>query len=375
MITVFLLILTTVYLLLTLLLHKGLAKKYKMVDITPPVSVIIAARNEESNINACLQSLARLDYPQEYLEIIIADDDSADGTLQMIQEFIKNRPNFRCLRINRQPETMQGKMNALAQAIEQASGEILLITDADCRVQVGWVKNTVKYFTDRTGLCGNMTVLVPAKRTPTLFDRVQNLDWIFLQAIASATTGIGKPVSVLGNNFAFRRDAYRQCGGFHSMPFSVTEDMQLLQEILKKTEYSVVYPLDPEAFVLSEPVDTVTGFFQQRKRWTVGGKKTRPWGIFLLATAFVTHLSVLTALIAPPFTAAEPIAVFLILAADISLLIRVLIRIDKIKWLTDFFFFEIFYLIYSLVFAFIFIFVNDVSWKGRVHSPQKKGSA
>jgi glycosyltransferase involved in cell wall biosynthesis len=66
------------------------------------ISVLVAARNEEHNIERCLQSLDEVSFPKEKLEIIIGDDDSDDRTAEKVLNFIKDKPHFKYIKIKTQ---------------------------------------------------------------------------------------------------------------------------------------------------------------------------------------------------------------------------------------------------------------------------------
>src|SRR3990172_886218 len=92
--------------------------------ITPSVSLIIAAYNEEESIGQRLENALALDYPREGLEIIVASDGSTDRT-----EAIVERSGHSCVRLLRLPRG--GKIPALNAAAAQAQGEILVFSDAN----------------------------------------------------------------------------------------------------------------------------------------------------------------------------------------------------------------------------------------------------
>ena len=119
----------------------GSSKKFPQkneIDL-PDVSVIVAARNEEENILRCLKSLDRLEYPEDKLQIILVDDRSTDNTQNLVDNFIIDKPKFTKIVTKKEIGRLKGKTNALANALEIASGEIILTTDADCVVTATWV--------------------------------------------------------------------------------------------------------------------------------------------------------------------------------------------------------------------------------------------
>jgi glycosyltransferase involved in cell wall biosynthesis len=88
----------------------------------PPVSVIIPVYNGEASIGACLAHLQRQNYPGEKMEIIVIDDGSTDRTMDIIHRF-----GVKCI-----AATNKGPSNARNEGIQYASGQILVLIDADC---------------------------------------------------------------------------------------------------------------------------------------------------------------------------------------------------------------------------------------------------
>ena len=93
------------------------------------VSVLIPARNEESNIENCVKSLLNQTY--ENYEILVIDDNSADNTWQILERLAKENSRVRVFRGKPLPGDWYGKPYAIQQLHEHALGDILLFTDAD----------------------------------------------------------------------------------------------------------------------------------------------------------------------------------------------------------------------------------------------------
>ena len=73
-------------------------KRVRKDDATPSVSLIVAAHNEESVIQAKLENLLALDYPGEQLEVVVASDASSDRTDEIVEEVAASEPRLRLLR-------------------------------------------------------------------------------------------------------------------------------------------------------------------------------------------------------------------------------------------------------------------------------------
>ncbi len=143
-------ILLILYAFVEFLLNKKAFKEFSFTKINnvKKVTVIVAARNEEKNILRCLNSLDRLIYPEDKIEIIIVDDNSEDNTNLIVSNFIDGKNKFKLIKTHDKISNLIGKTNALANALKIASGDIIFTTDADCVVNPNWVKKTVSYFQD-----------------------------------------------------------------------------------------------------------------------------------------------------------------------------------------------------------------------------------
>lgn len=119
----------------------------------PFVSIIIPAKNEEKLLRGCISSLHQLNYPKEKIEIIIVDGLSTDNTagvaLEMGAKVIRNVK-----------QTVSPGRNV---GFENAKGDLIAFTDADCIVDPNWLSNCIKYFeNDQTVACAGGPNLTPA---------------------------------------------------------------------------------------------------------------------------------------------------------------------------------------------------------------------
>lgn len=326
----------------------------------PRVSVIVAARNEEANIGRCLDSLTRLVWPRDLLEVIIVNDRSEDATPAIVRDYASRFPFIRLL--NAQPGTghLAGKTNAVTQGIDASSGAILMMTDADCTVPPGWIVETVKYYTgERVGLVPGFTAI----RHRNLFEAVQTLDWFGLFTVASATNSMGFPVTAVGTNFTVRRAAYDAVGGYRGIPFSVTEDYALFHAVTSHPGYRAVFPMDARTLVASEPCPTWRDLYRQRKRWFTGGKGMDWKSILIFAVAWLLHAGLVVGLVVEPVAALGVLAIKG--AADLLLVMPAIVRFRQPALLAAFPFYELYYFLYVLVFPPVVLVHTNVVWKDR----------
>ena len=142
--------------------------------LTPPafaesvdVSVIVPAHNEEGNLPALLDALDAQCGLAGRLEILLVDDRSIDATPRLMDDYASTRAHVNVLHIDRTPAGFSPKKWAIVQAIAQASGDVILTTDADARPGPRWVAAMAAHFN-----AGTDVVLGYAPyRTDAPFDR------------------------------------------------------------------------------------------------------------------------------------------------------------------------------------------------------------
>lgn len=235
----------------------------------PFVSVLIPARNEAANITATLESLARQTYPPERHEVLVIDDHSGDDTGGVVRRFIEARRlcHFRLLTHRNDGVQRTYKKSAISYAMAEARGEIILTTDADCRVQPGWIASMVSCFAAQTGLVAGL-ISFDRRHERTLFHKLQTLEFAGLVFAGVGAIGNHYPLICNGSNLAYRRAAFDEVGGFAGHEHIPSGDDDLfMQNLHRHTRWEVRYNLDAGAINYTRPVDTLRQFFHQRARW------------------------------------------------------------------------------------------------------------
>ena len=238
------------------------------VHDSPRVSVVVAARNEEADLPECLGALAAQDYPGSSVEFIIVDDGSTDATASIVQKLMQQDPRFRLLRLEKQtthqPSRKRGrKPEALAAGIDHATGDIIAITDADCRPVSTWIRSLTTRLSD--GVVYAVGPVVEQHRG-TFFSALRSLEILGLTGMAGGRIGIGRPLNSLGGNLAFRKEAYRKTGGFDYHKVKSDEET-MMHRILQDRIGRVAFVADRTARVTTTSPATLRGFWNQRKRW------------------------------------------------------------------------------------------------------------
>lgn len=355
------LVIVSAYFIQASLLSIGSKKKFPKINEENllPATVIVAARNEEENIKTCLESLDRLVYPEGRLEIIIVDDDSTDNTERIINDFIIDKPKFKCIKPIKDFGETLGKARAIANAIEISKGEIILTTDADCEVSPTWAKTLASYYkNDVVMVCGYTN-----QKWNSVFEGVQDMDFIYLLAVGGGAINLGKPLSAIGNNMSYRKSAYYEVGGYEKIAFSVTEDFQLLMAMNKLKGKRIIYPADCEALVTSAPCPNLKTLFQQKRRWAIGGMNSRIDNLLIISTGFWVALFTLII----PFYY-SPSVMYLLAFKVFSdfFMVYFIYKELKLKFsFTNFIGFQVYSTFYFTLVAISLIFSRRVVWKGR----------
>ena len=190
---------------------------------------------------------------------------------------------------------MAPKKWALHRGIEQARGEVILTTDADCGVRPGWISSMIRYFTDDVGLVAGFSPLDRIE-APSIFHRLIGLDGLALAGVAAGSFGAGIPLTCNGRNLAYRKSVYEEVGGFSTIGSFISGDDDLFMHLVREnTCWDMRYNIDPESIVSSQPPIGFKEFVHQRLRHA---SKTRHYPIGLtvgLIPVYLFNLFLLTA--------------------------------------------------------------------------------
>ena len=227
----------------------------------PKISILIACRNEAKNIASLIESLLKIDYPKEKLEIIIGNDASQDNTLSLLKTY----KGITLYDITTSKSKLKGKMNVLAQLVEKSNGEYLFFTDADMTFNPNILKSLISNWDEKTGMAVGFSKVTGTNPFATL----QNIDYTIGQGIMKVLTDISKPQYVSGNNMMVSRKAYDATGGYEKMDFHLTEDVLLMKEIIRQG-FQVKSVFNSNSVAYTKPADSLSALIHQRKRWMQG---------------------------------------------------------------------------------------------------------
>jgi cellulose synthase/poly-beta-1,6-N-acetylglucosamine synthase-like glycosyltransferase len=167
-------------------------------DITPRVSVIIAAYNEERDIEAKLKNTLALDYPRDRMEIIVASDCSTDQTDDIVRGFGQQGVILR-----QQPERF-GKTVAQNRAVRSSSGEILVFSDATTMYEPDAIRKIVRGFADPEVGCVAGQLIYANASSSAVGDGCRSY-WGYEKFLKRCESHVGSLIGVSGCLYAVRR--------------------------------------------------------------------------------------------------------------------------------------------------------------------------
>jgi len=226
-------------------------RKVRQQDITPRLSLIIPVWNEEKAIAARLDNALALDYPRDRLEILVPSDGSSDRTEEIVSSYAAQ--GIKLLALPR-----RGKIYGLHDAVQAATGEILVFSDANSMYARDALRKLVRNFGDPEvgGVCGNQVYLKNQKADTT--SQGENLYWSFDKWLKQMESQTGSIVSAHGAIYAIRAALYQQPASA-----AVTDDFAISTAVIAQG-YRLVF--EQEAIAYEEPMPAAAREFSRKVR-------------------------------------------------------------------------------------------------------------
>ncbi|MDH5655608.1 MAG: glycosyltransferase [Spirochaetia bacterium] len=192
----------------------------------PFVSIILPVRNEEANIEKCIDALLKIDYPLNKIEIIIVNDSSDDDTVKIASRLIKGKKQIRMIHAPKLPKGWVGKNHACKYGVKNAKGSYYIFIDADTRPGKDLIKTalfyTVSTQTDLLSVSPMQKIISTSERTflPGIF-------FIVSGSINLRKMAHGKTSRALANGqfLLFNKQSYKKIGGHDAIKNILSEDI------------------------------------------------------------------------------------------------------------------------------------------------------
>lgn len=173
----------------------------------PSISVLVPMYNEEKTIRFKLENLCKVDYPPDKVEIILVNDASTDKTLGEVYKFTESHHGLNIKVLNQTERT--GKSNSLNFTLKHATGEIIVVSDADCFWPSNILVKAMPYLSDSNigAVTGRESLLNSdsslATRSEILYDN-------FVQTIRVGESKIHSTIPFQGGFAAYKRDFLKE---------------------------------------------------------------------------------------------------------------------------------------------------------------------
>ncbi len=257
------------------------------------ISVIIAARNEEENIEEVINSILAQDYPSSNFEIIVVDDHSDDATIIRI-------PRSPIVRIVVLPNGSFGKKAALKAGVETALFPYIAATDADCIASPFWLKTLAGTIKQKHPALIVGPVSLPFSNS--FLETFQHWEFRALQMVTFGSAALKYPTLCNGANLCFSRDEYNRVN-LKEEETPSGDDIFLLHHLLKGKK-AVEFCLSKEMLITSKPETAFYAMLQQKIRWASKSKHiTNPATLALGGITFITNLIAVAVI---PYTIVNP---------------------------------------------------------------------
>ncbi|MFY8037265.1 MAG: glycosyltransferase [Cyclobacteriaceae bacterium] len=248
-----------IYLLLFLITFGN--KKSTSTNEMPPVSIIVCAHDEESNLHELVPLLLQQNYPQ--FEVIIVEDRCNDGTYDYLLQATKDFPLLKMVRVVNKPEHVNGKKFGLTLGIKAAKYDWVLLTDADCRpASNDWIQRMVEPADKSTKLVLGFS---PYQKTAGVLNSFIRFESFLtgIQMIGFAL--LGRPYMGVGRNLLYQKSLFLENKGFNAHLGITGGDDDLFVNQLA-TRHNTRVALGQEALTFSKPKTTWKEFYHQKRR-------------------------------------------------------------------------------------------------------------
>lgn len=330
--------------------------------------VLVIGRNEEEPIYNCISSILSQDYQQNRYELIYADDQSEDATMEVVQNI--DHPLLQTLSTEGLPPALSPKKAVITHVVEYlTNAEYIVLTDADCRVPVSWLSEWNSFLQHTHSDIATAPVL-GSGRSDSLLQRYQMLELTGLSWITFAGMQSGILLSANGGNMVFRRSSFLQVNGFEGNTHIASGDDVFLLQKFVQLGLKTCYNNSSDAAVTTKVETTWADIIQQRVRWV---KKSSSYTHF--STRIVTVLSGLAAVSVlvsflltiyfDEFVAVFTLAFILKIIGDYVLLKKATKYFNRDRLMRNFILSECIQVVTTALTCVLAIFNKRIRWKGR----------
>ncbi len=295
------------------------------------ISVIIPVLNEEHHVSPCLDSI--LSQTRRHIEVIVVDNGSTDGTAKIVERFSNRDARVRLVK-----EDRKGVVYAKNRGIEEAGGDFIAFTDADCVAVVSWLGSLVRHFDESK---------IASVRGPNVLPREDTNTGNIIKETFTFFLPFGRKHCDFGYssrqvdfnpscNVMYRKEAFRETGLFNPDMYPLEDEDMAVR--LRKTGFQIL--CDPDAIVYHYKKTEISDVFKLAYRFGKSRasflKKGSETGIFRWSAIAVSFNVIILALICLLFFPKTVFVSLTLLSLMLALLIGMSLMIARKKRIMDF---------------------------------------
>lgn len=252
--------LTVFYILLYLKYRTEIKAHPENGNYKPKISIVIPAYNEAKEIPKCLDSVLKLNYPKEKLEIIVVDDGSKDNTLEIANGYEK----YGVIVFTKKNEgTAAATKNY---GIKRATGDVIATLDGDSHVHPEAINNMINYLQDEKVMAVTASIKAHSSKGKNWLTSVQRVEYIFTLFSRKILNSIDAVNVTPGPFSMFRREVFEKIGYFDVK--NILEDQEFAMRMQK---HNMKIRSSMKAEVYTEVPFSFGELLKQRTRWHRGG--------------------------------------------------------------------------------------------------------
>jgi cellulose synthase/poly-beta-1,6-N-acetylglucosamine synthase-like glycosyltransferase len=257
--------------------------------VIQPVSVVIAARNEEKNLLENVPKIMAQRHPN--FEVIIVNDSSWDDTAEVLKALSLSYPELHVIHIDEEKQNMHGKKFAITLGIKAAKNDIILLTDADCEpASNDWITEMTSHLSGQKQLALGFS---PYTRREGWLNRIIRFDTLMIGCQYIGFARSGSPYMGVGRNLAYHKDLFFKIGGFKSHYSIASGDDDLFVNQVANAKNTIA-TTSPESQTISIPKETWSAWFNQKRRhFSTSGmyKSSHKWMLLMWPFSFAAMLT------------------------------------------------------------------------------------